>query len=335
MRVVLQVVAQALSQALLSQSGCVGLTNGMYAVLFMVQPDELDENGVIVRVSRGFRAERRSPGGPTHALAALSRHAIDTVRKNEMLPGVVRECALRVGNARTECYFDDRLPGGCRRPVARLGVDGGVSDTDKWLREVMGKHYGVIGLGSSGVVLESSWNGKRVAAKLWNERDLDGLRDLLDEIRMYRILQEDDMGVLGVCVPRLVMSRDEPETEAVLVTELVGKSLRRGDEGILLMGEGEEWEAVELWEEENIITAAKKSLRRLHESGILHGDVCMENVRVARRRRFGGWTWRVWWIDLGQAELAVEVGGSEWGDDEIGLFQLEMKRVDEILNLDG
>lgn len=296
-RTVMAAYEVAIAHALLSQSGCAAVTNGQNAVLLRVHACVHDAKRIVVSVSRAFGGR-----GMVHALAGLVGLGVqlggELGREED-----VRECAVRVGNVHTEFFFDRfaKERGGRR---LRLGFQRGGGVTDGIIDKLLMEHCGVIGMGRSGVVLRSAFGKMNVAVKYWNEVDMDGLVELLDEIGVYRHLSEKFEEIVGVAVATPLVMRCEPKAEAMLVTEYVGSGLRRGKNGRLCMGDGDVWEEIADEDICEIRCAALNSLSLLHDCRVAHGDVALRNVRV--RRTDDENKWMAWWIDLGHAEDECE-----------------------------
>lgn len=351
-RFVMRAVARAVTQALLSTTGYAALTNGVQSVLFRVERREDDDGGgsgvvagggthvlggrnVVVRVSRAFDADWRGRAGPAHALVALVRLALRHAARDTERAGCVRDCALRVGdagNAATECIFDDRIRGDYPRLLAQLGQDRVDARASAKVARLLRWHRGVLAVGAACVVLHAETGGRAVVLKYWNEVDLDGLSDLHSEMRIYRFLRDRHAHLLGVAVPDLVVCRDEPHTDAVLVLTHVGHAVFRNAAGALCVGDARDFEEVAVVDERKIVDAARQSLRQLHACGVAHGNVSIRNLRVQRRAdgRSRSW-WGAWWIDLALAEEELDSSNS----CEFDMFRFERERVGKILLQDS
>lgn len=332
-RRVMQVVATAVSHAMLSQSGCAAITNGRAAVLFKVEANVRDgvKTGIVVYVTRVFNtASQHVTGGPVPGIVSLLRHALEMVDKAPETAKEMRECVLCIANCATAKSFSFDTLRTCKRPLKRLGLDAEDNENDGIIDHLLRNHEGVMGVGSSSVMLRAQWEGRCVLVKYWNEAEQDGLATLLDEIRIYQKLQREHGDVLGSVVPRLIAFRDDPMPEVTLVTEKVGKGLRRREDGCLLVGEGAQWEEVEEGGKEGILSAATESLKRLHGCGIAHGDIALRNLRVERCK--GGLLrkegWRAWWVDLGHGEDGCDMNCTY----EFDLFQCEMRMLATLLD---
>lgn len=145
------------------------------------------------------------------------------------------------------------------------------------------------------------------------------------------LLEDRCPNLLGYSVPRVLLRTDVSSLELsldhhydlVLVTEYVGKGLKRTHGGILYMTEGKDIVRVGALEEAHICAAAVRSLAYMHENSIVHGDVALRNLRVKREEETnpGASTdfWRAWWIDLGKATHLSKENESSY------LFTLEME----------
>lgn len=283
-RRVLAAVGRAVAAALCTRAGCAAITDGHVAVLLRVRPG--DDGRVCVEVSRGFDCDAGM------ALVGL----VGWAEKCGLEQNGVRECVMRVGNAKTKFWFDSM----------------GRTRVGKWMggfvEGLLKGCVGVAGVGGCGVVLESRWKGRAVAIKYWNEECVDGLRELLDEIGVYRMLVERFPHVVGQVVPKMIYYGVETG-EGVLVTEFVGRGLRREAGRLMIGDERKGWEEMNQEDEAAVVQAAKTSLFTLHECGVAHGDVRLDNLRVGRLQGHVGGTnggWMAWWIDLAHAEDVFE-----------------------------
>lgn len=189
------------------------------------------------------------------------------------------------------------------------------------LAKIIETNEGVIGLGSSAIVLGGNYKGHRVAVKSWNGLNRDGLRCILREIEIYRFLLRNGEGLLGAVIPCVRIARATPGEDAVLVTDRVGESVKRATDGKLLISSRKGWMKLQQGDIEGLGKAAVHSLKLLHHSGILHGDVSLPNLRAQPSQppypSVGNkYSWRVWWIDLGRSrqcsaclEMEMELDG--------------------------
>lgn len=324
-------VATAVSYALLSNSGISAVTNGIHTLLFRVDHSSHSRSRpVSVRVSCAYRSDSCGRGSPARALIAAVRAAGMVVEGKMDRVAEVRKCAITVGNANAESFVDDRVHGNYSSLISSLGV--GAEEEARVVNDaietLLQRNEGVLEVGCNGVVLKSVFNGMSVMVKYWNERDLDGLDVILHEIRMYEFLRRTFPHVLGKAVPRLILSRDAPQTEATLVTELIGQSLKRSEDGLLRIGdESTGWELVGYGEERKIIEAVRQSLDVLHRCRVSHGYINLCNVRVQRQRTALGWSWRALWVDLGHAEEEMDSVCSQ----DFDVFRFEMEMVEKLL----
>lgn len=341
-RSVMRVVTQTVSQALLSQSGYAAVTNGSQSVLFHVirsedflpaaSDDRLPARHVVVRVSRAFETGWRIQPGAAHALVALVRLGIRAVSESGGDSACrARDCALRVGNAgdaATEFFYEDRVKGDYQRMLASLGREKENRKTDVLIQKLLKKHQGVVTIGTTAIVLKSVLKGRKVVMKLWNEADVDTLSDLLSEIRIFKSLRERFGYLLGEAVPDLVVCREEPASEAVLVTAWVGRAVFWDEMGQLRVGDNVDSQLVGVYDERQILEAALFSLQLLHDCGIAHGDIALKNLRVGRRADGNGkFVWHAWWVDLALAEIDLDSNQCYAFD----MFRFERERVEKIL----
>lgn len=390
----MKAMAHAVSVALLTKSGCAGITNGTQALIIRVSriedfhddndvcDDDMLENTdkrIVVCVSRMFETDWRQRTGVAHALVACMRAGFDIgtggrLKKkdhnvknkgNEMgqmdVSARTRECVVRVGNASPEVVFDDdevllssllRYGLCLGRSTSLFGEDNERREKNARIDSIIRRHTGVISVGSSDMVLRSTFDNekahpsKMVAVKLWNEADLDGLRDILDEIRMFKLLQQDRRyaHLLGEAIPRAFIWRDSPERDAVLVTEMEGCIVRHdGNDGGFYLhmtdssGKEELREEVSESDAQCIVSAARRSLQMLHDCGICHGDVCLRNVRASRpgvRNELA--EWKVLWGNLAYADAEEGMDGRDGKTShDFDVMGFELERVDNLFSVDG
>lgn len=314
-RAIMKLVAGAVTQALCTQTGCCALTNGYQAVLFCVNKSlHQQQQKVQVMVSRVFQVDMPD------AIVGMVRHAMHMWGACDHIAATIRDCALAVGNVQTRYSFDS---------LNAFRVQGmySTSSKDDSIDHMLAMHQGVIGVGSSGVVLKSQWQGQLVAVKWWNEVDMEGVTELLDEMRMYELMRKKGDDLIGRAVPNVLFLRNERMADAVLVTEFVGRGLRRGKDAHLLIGDGVEWQRVHKQDEQGVVEAARKSLNMIHQAGIAHGDVALENLRVDLNNsgEDGRKEWNAWWIDFGRAEIIDE--------DDVGCIEMDLMRFEDELEM--
>lgn len=362
-------VAQAIVQALLTESGCSMLYTHQEAIAFEVSKPvetgkcenlETKRRPIRVRVSRAFPCDEE-PGNicALVALAEYSCHQADSdERKSE-----VRE----LFNLLTHRQYEQRLrkygnySGGSERGQQAQGgglqardgeqkaPDGGnqaqnekercsksapvdkenssksinrplirsnhqfdphdvivSNDRDggfpQALAEILETSEGVIGIGSSAIVLGGLYRGQRVAVKSWNGVNREGLHCFLHELEMYKFLLQSNAPVLGIGIPFFRIAKAYPVEDAVLIIDHVGETIMRSCNGKLMMRSGKLWAELPKRDIKEIGRAAVYSLKKLHYSGILHGDISLRNLRVQRLDHVSVKSkpsWRAWWIDLG------------------------------------
>lgn len=73
-------------------------------------------------------------------------------------------------------------------------------------------------------------------------------------------------------------------SSAVLVTEYVGRRIWSSPGGILLVENSGEPEVLGAKEIPEIRRVALRGLQMLHESGFVHGDIALRNLRVEMRK---------------------------------------------------
>lgn len=190
--------------------------------------------------------------------------------------------------------------------------DMGATETATAMKEIFTSNKGVLGIGSSGVVLRGSYQGEEIAIKTWNRESEEGYKDLRRELEIIKLMEDEFPNLLGYSVPRVLLRTDisnlrfspQQHEDIVLVTEYVGKGLKRTLSGDLYLIERGRMERVNPREEVEICAAATRSLMSLHESRIIHGDIALPNLRVQKEDyAIDGVSrpvWTAWWIDLGK-----------------------------------
>lgn len=91
-------------------------------------------------------------------------------------------------------------------------------------------------------------------------------------------------------------------------TEYAGQDVSRSGDGKLLVGGNSLTEE----ETEALSNAAEKSLRAMHKSGVLYGDLALRNVRAEKLKEDGTYSSKAWWLDFGQSETGVLPGSTQF-----------------------
>ena len=81
---------------------------------------------------------------------------------------------------------------------------------------------------------------------------------------------------------------------------------------------------------EMLLDEASRSLKVLHECGILHGDVAVRNIRAKHvADEVGRKKWRVWWIDLGCATVCWSETTWKWEQDRCRkMFEVQFQSLE-------
>lgn len=114
----------------------------------------------------------------------------------------------------------------------------------------------ILGVGTTGRVLEANWRGQQVAVKCSDlSKRPKAERDLLNEVAIYRKLGS----LQGLYLPRLLGS-GYSTINFVIILELVGPVARLQD-----LSADERWKIV-------------KGLQAIHHAGVLHNDIRQGNI---------------------------------------------------------
>lgn len=176
------------------------------------------------------------------------------------------------------------------------------------VKDLLYTKHSVLARGKCGVVLDGTWEGRRAAIKLWNGEDNDELNSLRREIRVYRLIQDNNPSIiLDSAVPRLLLGWNKKNGDVVLITEYVGQEVGMDADGNILVGGN-------VLSEEDIHSlrnAAQKSISEIHSCGVLHGDLALRNLRAQKVQEHGTSSWKAWWLDLGRSETGVPPGSTK------------------------
>lgn len=329
-------IAQAISRAILTKTGCTYLANHKMALALQVKEDPNSETfGAKVLVTGALKPNKKL--GRSDAILGLTRYCFEQDMKlqDDQLLDPMRRLILgfsyntynsidRIVPLPSSWRPGERYPSFRNRAstttIRNAGEDeGDASDgvqnlettnlvhpnEDKLLMRLFGSTEGLLAVGYSGVVVRGMLEGEAVAIKTWNERDLPGFLDLRREIGVYKHIKQKCPAILGSAVPTFKIGWDRPDVisvyhkQPVLVTGLMGTEISKLETTIRVV-DGDRCVSVTTEERHQICASAMKSLKQLHDNGFQHGDIAFRNMRVARNKDCDK-TWKVWWIDLGRA----------------------------------
>ena len=194
-----------------------------------------------------------------------------------------------------------------------------VHDVDHMLADILKSQKQVLGSGGSGMVLSAEWNGMEVAVKIWNGDEESGLVELRTEVQNYKYFEVYATSLLGTAIPELRLAIDTTDKDGplnatiALVIDYFGEELSRDGQGTLCLGRTF-IRKIQRADEHEIRAAASRSLCLLHESHVLHRDICLRNLRVEAIQIDDNEkiAWKVWWIDFGRATIGSV---SKWERD--------------------
>lgn len=164
---------------------------------------------------------------------------------------------------------------------------------DEKVIQAFNNRYELLPCGKGKIVMRTGVEGVEGVLKYGDYRK--ERENLIVEAVVYCRLTSS--GLLGAVVPRLLAFGLHFWVGTIVITESVGHEIVQTEHGFLIV-ESTFVSSEELYELEVEVLS---SLRKLHQAGVLHGDISLQNLRAKRCKTEFGTTWKIWWIDMGSA----------------------------------
>lgn len=341
----LRMMSQILTYALHTKCGCAIVTTHNQAMFMQVIPIRDNNTGrwtLNVKVSKLYRCNERTSSFLA-VLAILRKsyeeedlssqlgQAFSQVQAGRILPstrsrsthrrrqGTQAEAGLSAHTRSQTGQVDSRRRNRTNHDTAPSQQDDAETGTvlDRFYRpeliaQLMEKSDDIIAHEGHSTVLRSRYGKRDVAVKYWNHETSTGLKMLSNELKVYEEVVSKYAHLLGTVLPQLIALWKEPKIDTVIVTEYVGETLARRDDGsadpVLLIG-GNELDSNDY---RLLRQAAFDALEKMHSTGLRHRDLDERNIRARREKgRNGEVEWKVWFIDLGMASFSGDSNDAE------------------------